>query len=86
MSELLLRADSGDLVSQSDSYMFFIDNTDTSSMKDAKYLVFGLGGCGLVIQEYVDNYGPKWNTARKEINGGMESLHATDFEITPQIV
>ena len=81
-SGLLLRTDSGDFVAQSDSYMFFIDDTGTSSMKDVKYPVFGLGGCGFIIQEYVDNYRPKWNTVRKEINGGKEALHATDLEMT----
>jgi hypothetical protein len=58
----------------------FVDETGDEGFSDPQHPVFGLGGCALVVDDYVSWVRPQWKEMKRQYFGGAEvPLHASDL-------
>lgn len=68
-----------------DTYFVFIDETGGHKLKDPRYPIFGLGGCGVYGPQYGDELMDPWNRLKdNEFDGHLSVLHACDLRDTTE--
>jgi len=74
-----------DYVNEADRLLFFVDETGGESLSDPSYPVFGLGGCLVRAEDYVERVGGPWRTMKRRHFGGFDApMHATELRPTPE--
>lgn len=57
--------------------LVFVDETGDEGFSDPQHPVFGLGGCAMLVEDYVSYIRPLWRIMKEQHFGGAEvSLHA----------
>ena len=70
----------GSVVLDSTCLLLFVDETRHELFADPQHPVFGLGGCALLVREYVNSVRPMWLQLKERyFNGANTSLHANEL-------
>lgn len=82
---LSVAEDGGSIVLDDTSLLAFVDETGHELFSDPKHPVFGLGGCILLVSEYVNQVRPTWLRLKEQYFGDANiPLHAAELRSPTQ--
>ncbi len=77
---LVLETDAGVVELPADCFVVFVDETGHELLSDPRYPVFGFGGCGVLVSDYVRLLELPWQQMKAAYFGGAHKpLHAADL-------
>ncbi|MGJ0515086.1 MAG: DUF3800 domain-containing protein [Methylomicrobium sp.] len=72
--------DGASVVLDSSCLLVFVDETGDELFSDPQHPVFGLGGCAVLVGDYVNFVRPAWRRMKDQYFGGADStLHANEL-------
>ena len=83
MDQLNLKSDNGTLTLGPNTLVFALDDTGNECFKDPNHPVFGIGGCGFLVKDYVRLIDAPWGDMCKTYFPDCNRpLHAADIQFT----
>lgn len=77
---MVLRSPHGDVQLPPTTLLVALDETGDETLADPSHPVFGMGGCAVLIGQYVDQLAGPWLRMKHDLFGGTGTrLHATDL-------
>jgi hypothetical protein len=77
---------SGSVVLDAKCLLVFVDETGHELFADPRHPLFGLGGCALLVHEYVNYVRPQWLQLKERYFGRADiSLHANELRLPTQV-